>query len=91
MEIKKLIKIDVSGNKLYKLKYNLLEANSKGFDTLLTFGGAYSNHNSASFMGGIGLDLGKITPRANNFRFDMAVSNYGLLGFVKQFTIAMSL
>jgi hypothetical protein len=42
-------------------------------------------------MGGIGLDLGKITPLANDFRFDMAVSNYGLLGFVKQFTIAMSL
>ena len=60
-------------------------------DILFLRGGAYSNHNSASFMGGIGLDLGKITPLANDFRFDMAVSNYGLLGFVKQFTIAMSL
>lgn len=39
---------NVSGNKLYKLKYNLLEANSKGFDTLLTFGGAYSNHITAT-------------------------------------------
>jgi len=28
---------------------------------------------------------------ANDFRFDMAVSNYGLLGFVKQFTIAIGL
>ena len=60
-------------------------------DILFFRGGAYSNHNSASFMGGIGLDLGKITQLANDFRFDMAVSNYGLLGFVKQFTIAMSL
>ena len=34
----------VSGNKWYKLKYNLLEAKKNKFDTLLTFGGAYSNH-----------------------------------------------
>ncbi len=34
----------VSGNKYWKLKYNLLEAQSQGFDTILTFGGAYSNH-----------------------------------------------
>lgn len=34
----------ISGNKWYKLKYNLSEAKKNGFDTLLTFGGAYSNH-----------------------------------------------
>lgn len=34
----------VSGNKFRKLKYNLLEAKSKGFKKILTFGGAYSNH-----------------------------------------------
>lgn len=34
----------VSGNKWRKLKYNLVEAKSLGHDTLLTFGGAYSNH-----------------------------------------------
>jgi 1-aminocyclopropane-1-carboxylate deaminase len=34
----------MSGNKRRKLKYNLLEAAGKNFDTLLTFGGAYSNH-----------------------------------------------
>lgn len=34
----------VSGNKFRKLKYNLLEARQKGYNTLLTFGGAYSNH-----------------------------------------------
>ena len=34
----------ISGNKWYKLKYNLLEAKEKGYKTLLTFGGAYSNH-----------------------------------------------
>ncbi|OYU83441.1 MAG: 1-aminocyclopropane-1-carboxylate deaminase [Flavobacterium sp. BFFFF2] len=34
----------VSGNKWRKLKYNLLEASNLGFDTLLTYGGAFSNH-----------------------------------------------
>lgn len=34
----------VSGNKFRKLKFNLLEAKTNGFDTLLTFGGAFSNH-----------------------------------------------
>lgn len=37
----------ISGNKYRKLKYNLIEAESLGFKTLLTFGGAYSNHISA--------------------------------------------
>jgi 1-aminocyclopropane-1-carboxylate deaminase len=34
----------VSGNKWWKLKYNLEEAVRSGYDTILTFGGAYSNH-----------------------------------------------
>jgi 1-aminocyclopropane-1-carboxylate deaminase len=34
----------VSGNKWWKLKYNLEEAACNNFKTLLTFGGAYSNH-----------------------------------------------
>jgi 1-aminocyclopropane-1-carboxylate deaminase len=34
----------LSGNKWHKLKYNLIEAKEKGYETLLTFGGAYSNH-----------------------------------------------
>lgn len=38
----------ISGNKWYKLKYNLIEAKKQGFKTLLTFGGAYSNHISAT-------------------------------------------
>ena len=37
----------VSGNKYRKLKYNLIEAKNKDFKTLLTFGGAYSNHIAA--------------------------------------------
>lgn len=34
----------VSGNKWWKLKYNLARASALGVDTLLTVGGAYSNH-----------------------------------------------
>ncbi|MCG8308649.1 MAG: pyridoxal-phosphate dependent enzyme [Cytophagales bacterium] len=34
----------ISGNKYRKLKYNLLFAKKQGYETLLTFGGAYSNH-----------------------------------------------
>lgn len=39
-----LLHSEVSGNKWRKLKYNLLAAKKEGHDTLLTFGGAYSNH-----------------------------------------------
>ncbi|BDI20000.1 1-aminocyclopropane-1-carboxylate deaminase [Nostoc cf. commune SO-36] len=41
----------VNGNKWFKLKYNLLEAKEK-FTTLLTFGGAYSNHIYATAAAG---------------------------------------
>jgi 1-aminocyclopropane-1-carboxylate deaminase len=34
----------VAGNKWWKLKYNLKEAVESGSQTLLTFGGSYSNH-----------------------------------------------
>ena len=39
-----LIHPEISGNKWRKLKYNLLEAQQKGCNELLTFGGAFSNH-----------------------------------------------
>lgn len=42
----------ISGNKFRKLKYNVLEAKGSGFDTLLTFGGAYSNHILATASAG---------------------------------------
>lgn len=38
----------VSGNKFRKLKYNVLELQNKKQTTLLTFGGAFSNHIAAS-------------------------------------------
>ncbi|PHQ61249.1 MAG: 1-aminocyclopropane-1-carboxylate deaminase [Maribacter sp.] len=42
----------ISGNKYRKLKYNLIEAKTKVFTKLLTFGGAYSNHIAATAYAG---------------------------------------
>lgn len=42
----------LSGNKYRKLKYNLRHARQEGYDTLLTFGGAYSNHLHATAAAG---------------------------------------
>ena len=38
----------ISGNKFRKLKYNVLTAQAQGKSTILTFGGAYSNHIAAT-------------------------------------------
>ncbi len=43
----------ISGNKYRKLKYNLLAAKEQGLNTLLTFGGAYSNHIAATASAGL--------------------------------------
>lgn len=42
------IDLEISGNKWRKLKYNLLEARAQGCRSILTFGGAYSNHIAAT-------------------------------------------
>lgn len=42
----------VSGNKYRKLKYNLAQAKKGNYTTLLTFGGAYSNHIAAVAFAG---------------------------------------
>jgi 1-aminocyclopropane-1-carboxylate deaminase/D-cysteine desulfhydrase-like pyridoxal-dependent ACC family enzyme len=42
----------ISGNKWFKLKYNIIEARKLGYKTLLTFGGAYSNHIHATAAAG---------------------------------------
>lgn len=47
-----LIHPHISGNKWFKLKFNLEEAKTKRCDTLLTFGGAYSNHIHAAASAG---------------------------------------
>lgn len=43
-----LVHPQISGNKFFKLKYNLLAAQHQGYKKLLTFGGAYSNHIAAT-------------------------------------------
>lgn len=50
LDILRLDKIHpvVSGNKWFKLKYYILEAKERGYTSLLTFGGAYSNHIAAA-------------------------------------------
>ncbi|TRX20644.1 1-aminocyclopropane-1-carboxylate deaminase/D-cysteine desulfhydrase [Flavobacterium franklandianum] len=42
----------ISGNKFRKLKYNLVQAKAENHHTLLTFGGAFSNHIAASAFAG---------------------------------------
>lgn len=43
-----LIDPEITGNKFFKLKYNIQEAISAGHQTVLTFGGTYSNHIAAT-------------------------------------------
>lgn len=52
-----LLHPEVSGNKFRKLKYNLKEAISQEHDSILTFGGAYSNHVAATAAAGKLYDL----------------------------------
>lgn len=47
-----LIHPEISGNKWRKLKYNVQEAKKREQTTLLTFGGAYSNHIAATAAAG---------------------------------------
>ena len=47
-----LLQAELPGNKWRKLKYNLAAARDQGFSTLLTFGGAYSNHLRATAAAG---------------------------------------
>ncbi|PZX48502.1 1-aminocyclopropane-1-carboxylate deaminase/D-cysteine desulfhydrase [Algoriphagus chordae] len=46
MAIKRLdlVHPEISGNKFFKLKYNLEKAKNEGKNKILTFGGAFSNH-----------------------------------------------
>lgn len=46
----------ISGNKFRKLKYNVAKAQEEGKDTLLTFGGAFSNHIAA--VAAVGSEFG---------------------------------
>lgn len=43
---------EISGNKWRKMKHNLLKARELGYEKLLTFGGAFSNHIAATASSG---------------------------------------
>ena len=67
-----LIHDRISGNKWRKLHYNLQDAAVKKYTTLLTFGGAHSNHITATAAAGkqfgfqtIGLIRGEATQPIN--------------------------
>jgi 1-aminocyclopropane-1-carboxylate deaminase len=67
-----LIHAGVSGNKFFKLRYNLSQAQLEKKTTLLTFGGAYSNHiyataeaAKATGFGSIGIVRGEPTSPLN--------------------------
>jgi 1-aminocyclopropane-1-carboxylate deaminase len=47
-----LMHSQINGNKWFKLKYNLVEAKERKLSTILTFGGAYSNHIYATAAAG---------------------------------------
>ena len=72
-----LIHPQVSGNKWRKLKHNLIVAKAQKQTTLLTFGGAYSNHIYATAAAGkvfglqtIGIIRGeKVTPLNSTLAF----------------------
>lgn len=68
-----LIHPEISGNKWRKLKYNIGWAKEHNIDTVLTFGGAYSNHIAATAAAGafyglktIGVIRGEETKPLNN-------------------------
>jgi len=58
-------------------------------DMLSVRGGFYSNHDSASIMGGVGLNLQPLIQQ--DISFNYSLSNYGLIGFVHQFSIGYGL
>lgn len=59
MKREDLLHPEISGNKFRKLKYNLLKAQKEKKSAILTFGGAYSNHISATAAAGkiLGLEM----------------------------------
>lgn len=68
-----LIHAEISGNKYRKLKYNLRQAELEGKRSLLTFGGAFSNHIAATAVAGkefgfetIGIIRGEETSKSNS-------------------------
>ncbi|MDG1477737.1 MAG: pyridoxal-phosphate dependent enzyme [Vicingaceae bacterium] len=83
-----LIHPEISGNKWRKLKYNIEEAKSQGFKSIVTFGGAYSNHIAATAAAGNQFGLKTIGiirgDEVSNSTLDLAVENGMKLKFVSR-------
>lgn len=82
----------ISGNKWWKLKYNILEAKAGEFETILTFGGAFSNHIAATAEAGklsglktIGIIRGE-KPKNSNKTLDFAQKKGMELHFIDRAT-----
>jgi 1-aminocyclopropane-1-carboxylate deaminase len=88
-----LVHETIIGNKWRKLKYNLIAAKEMGFETLLSFGGAFSNHIHALAMAGkaygfgtIGIIRGQeLSPTANPSLIDAQQAGMQLI-FVDRIT-----
>lgn len=85
-----LIHPDISGNKWFKLKYNLEQAKKENNHTIITFGGAFSNHIAATAVASklagfksIGIIRGEETS-ANNPTLSFAKQNGMELLFVSR-------
>lgn len=85
-----LIHSEISGNKWFKLKYNLEQARKENKDTIITFGGAFSNHIAATAaacklagLNSIGIIRGEETS-ANNPTLSFAKQNGMELLFVSR-------
>lgn len=86
-----LIHSEISGNKWRKLKYNLEKFRSGKYDTLLTFGGAFSNHIAATACAGkmlgiktIGIIRGEELHEKSNHTLSQAKKNGMKLVFVSR-------
>jgi len=90
-----LIHPEISGNKLRKLKYNILVALKENCDGLLTYGGAYSNHLLATAAAGKELGIpviGKVRGEELNVQSNSLLSqchSFGMdLRFLSRSTFA---
>lgn len=86
-----LIHPEISGNKWRKLKYNLIEAQRQGCGTILTFGGAFSNHIAATAaacrlagMKSIGIIRGEELRANENFALKKAAEDGMQLEFISR-------
>ncbi|MBV7531932.1 1-aminocyclopropane-1-carboxylate deaminase/D-cysteine desulfhydrase [Chitinophaga sp. sic0106] len=84
---------EISGNKWFKLKYNLEDASAAGKSAIVTFGGAYSNHIAATAaacrdagLRAIGIIRGEEMRPDSNATLRLATANGMELRFVSRET-----